>query len=266
MFVYIITHLRKNRYYIGITNNTSRRIIQHKNSDSYLGRSIQKYGEHEFDMKIIAEFETIPEAQKMEVELIKLYTEMGLELYNQSLGGEYRGYGNRNMIPVPEALLNGTIRPIEIMLYLKYYNQGKLDGENIIYSIEAERKADSSNVYYRKIKNLTDNGVMVKHGANHVVMSMESASEKINSKIILDKIDEFPNRLLRFSIMAIIMKNKLYNESTVVNRLGYTFEVNKLRYMRERLKEACDIFGLELQITKKFGKDENQYRVVEKRA
>lgn len=268
MFVYIITHLRKGRYYIGITSNTSRRINQHKNSDSYLGRSVQKYGEDEFEMKIIAEFKTIPEAQKMEVELIKLYTGMGLELYNQSLGGEYRGFSNRNMLPVPDAVLNNTITPTQLESYIKYYRDGIVRDGYIIHNIKSERDefiARNSNRYHSNIKHMIKHGLIDKHDTDHVEIKM-SNYEKINFNFLMMYFDDIPTRLLRYAIMALLMKNRLFKEETLVKKLGVGDSKEQMRYMKARLREVCNIINLELEIVKEFGKEEYRYKTIEKRA
>lgn len=266
MFVYIITHLRKKRYYIGITNNTSRRIAQHKASDSYLGRSIKKYGEHEFDMKIVAELKTIPEAQKMEVELIKLYTGMGLELYNQSLGGEYRGHSNRNMLPVPDAVLNNAVRPIELAMYIDFFNQGDLEGDYIVYNTKREKEislAKGSHHFYSRLSNMEREGLIQKHDVDNIIIKM-SNYDKININFLNIYLEEISNSNLRYSLMALLMKNKWYKEETVMTKLGVI--EGKVGYTRRKIREVCNIMNLELEVVKEFGREEYKYRVIEKGA
>lgn len=91
-YVYLITNIFSNKYYIGKTNNKNIRWSQHKSKskvkNSYLYNSIKKYGIKNFTFEIIKECETENDAFEYERVLIELFNLRNKKYgYNQIEGG-----------------------------------------------------------------------------------------------------------------------------------------------------------------------------------
>lgn len=115
--IYCIRNLINNKVYIGQSLNVKQRIRQHrsqlnvnKHTNSYLQRSVNKYGLSNFEFTILKEC-TIEETDKLEKYYIDKYDSMN-ELYGYNL----EGGGNLNKIISDEAKNNLSKSHIGIKL------------------------------------------------------------------------------------------------------------------------------------------------------
>ena len=93
-YLYKITNTMNNKIYIGQTVNPSQRWWQHRNAASknhpsmIIARAIKKYGNNAFDFEIIAQCQTLDDANFMEEHLIQQYDSRNPEKgYNIRPGG-----------------------------------------------------------------------------------------------------------------------------------------------------------------------------------
>jgi len=88
--VYKITHMKSNKSYIGITINYKQRMRSHfkRKDNTFLHRSIQKYGKDNFSHKIIFECNNWKELCKKEIEYIKKFNTKAPNGFNLTDGGE----------------------------------------------------------------------------------------------------------------------------------------------------------------------------------
>jgi group I intron endonuclease len=91
MVIYKITNTINNKSYIGQTNNITRRLRRHRNDsrtlDSYLYRSVRKYGWEVFDVEIIEECNSKKELNERESYYIRKLNTYN-DGYNMTLGGD----------------------------------------------------------------------------------------------------------------------------------------------------------------------------------
>lgn len=97
-YCYIITNTINKSVYVGITNNPKERWSRHKSRarstvlkkkcDTYLCRSIRKYGLDNFKFEVIQEFTNRDIAMLFEIVYIEKVKNSGLNCYNMTIGGD----------------------------------------------------------------------------------------------------------------------------------------------------------------------------------
>lgn len=92
MIVYLITNLKNNKKYVGITSypTPKKRFDYHSRAKSILGTAIRKYGLKNFSCEIICKCSSLEELLIEEVRQIKKYKSYGSG-YNLTPGGEMAG-------------------------------------------------------------------------------------------------------------------------------------------------------------------------------
>jgi group I intron endonuclease len=97
--IYMITNSINGKCYIGQTNDIKRRIRRHKNDsrsyDTYLYKSIRKYGWNNFTHSIIETCKNRNELNQKEVYYIRKYDTFIPNGYNMTLGGD----GHKGLSP-----------------------------------------------------------------------------------------------------------------------------------------------------------------------
>jgi group I intron endonuclease len=89
MIIYKIENKINNMIYIGQTIRTmEERIYQHKKRDSYISRSLRKYGFDNFDYDIIYNGVDIDDLNEKEIYYIKKYNCIAPNGYNLEIGGK----------------------------------------------------------------------------------------------------------------------------------------------------------------------------------
>lgn len=89
----MITNSINSNAYIGITNNPKNRWAQHKNPEKaykhlHMYRSMDKYGNENFYMNILEEHDTEESVKQAEIDVIKMFKDTGVSLFNVSAGGD----------------------------------------------------------------------------------------------------------------------------------------------------------------------------------
>lgn len=92
MFLYKITNLIDGKIYIGLTKNKPQwRFAQHingkNNSNSYLKKAIDKYGQSNFTFEVIAKANSLNELNELEVKAIEEFKSLAPNGYNLHTGG-----------------------------------------------------------------------------------------------------------------------------------------------------------------------------------
>jgi group I intron endonuclease len=91
MIIYLITNKVNNKKYVGQTRSTlKKRFSQHceKRNKTVVGLAIQKYGKHNFDVKVIkGDLTHQKEVNNLEIEYIKKYNSIAPNGYNIERGG-----------------------------------------------------------------------------------------------------------------------------------------------------------------------------------
>lgn len=97
MFCYRIINNINGKKYIGITNNFTERMKQHKRqkTKSLIHQAIIKYGEDNFTYEIISEGLSIEDAERMEIQKIKEEQTLVPFGYNLAKGGLHGGTKNK---------------------------------------------------------------------------------------------------------------------------------------------------------------------------
>lgn len=91
ILIYKITNLINGKIYVGQTTKTvEERFKKHATADSLIGRAIRKYGKENFKPEVIAECESVEEANELEKYWIKTLNCKAPEGYNLTDGGEGR--------------------------------------------------------------------------------------------------------------------------------------------------------------------------------
>jgi predicted GIY-YIG superfamily endonuclease len=86
--VYKITNLINGKFYIGVTKGTlNTRLLQHSKSNSYLGRSIRRYGIEHFKIEEIHSFDNELDSYNKEAEIVNEEFLKRNDVYNLTLGG-----------------------------------------------------------------------------------------------------------------------------------------------------------------------------------
>ena len=97
MYIYLITNLLNNKKYIGQTTDFSRRMYQHKHSNTQLiDRKIQEYGTDNFSFEIIDTSSTQEQLNELEIYYIQLYNSLIPNGYNIHIGGLNNSIGEEN--------------------------------------------------------------------------------------------------------------------------------------------------------------------------
>jgi group I intron endonuclease len=92
-FLYLITNNFDSKCYVGYTNDIKRRMRQHRNPSKkeqykHLYRAMAKHGRDNFFINVLEEHETKESVKKAETDVIKMFRDTGVKLYNHSDGGE----------------------------------------------------------------------------------------------------------------------------------------------------------------------------------
>lgn len=89
--IYKIINLVNGKIYVGQTTKTiEARFKKHSTADSLIGQAIRKYGKENFKLELIAECETVEEANELEMHWIKELNCKAPNGYNLTDGGEGR--------------------------------------------------------------------------------------------------------------------------------------------------------------------------------
>lgn len=85
IYIYTICFPISGKYYIGQTDNLKRRMFDHLNTDSVVGRALQKYDD--WQVTILHTVKTCDEANRIEIEEIRNFNSVVPNGYNRTRGG-----------------------------------------------------------------------------------------------------------------------------------------------------------------------------------
>lgn len=92
-YLYLINNNFDDQIYIGYAKNPKNRMHRHRNPSKkeqhkHLYRAMAAHGRDNFYMNILEEHETLDSVKQAEIDVIKMFKDSGVRLYNHSEGGE----------------------------------------------------------------------------------------------------------------------------------------------------------------------------------